>query len=144
MSALPIIDSAEAYHQATSYDRHRMTPHYLDWTDVPLQSKTYSLSTAAQLIPVEEFPDTSLWRLMENPDSIPSKASMDVRLLSQVLMLAYGFTAKQRMGGQIYRYRSVPSAGALYPAEIYPAFFSGVHGNTESGRFVMSCWIWVT
>jgi SagB-type dehydrogenase family enzyme len=108
-----------------------MTPHYLDWADVPHQSKTYSLPTAAHLIPVKEFPDTSLWRLAENPDSTLSKATMDVRMLSQVLMLAYGFTAKQRMGAQTYRYRSVPSAGALYPAEIYLAWPPGLSGLSQ-------------
>jgi SagB-type dehydrogenase family enzyme len=99
-----------------------MTPHYLDWADVPRRCKTYPLPAAAHLIPVEEVPDTSLWRLVEKPQAGSEKTAMDVRLLSQVLMSAYGFTAKQKMGGQNYRYRSVPSAGALYPAEIYLAW----------------------
>jgi SagB-type dehydrogenase family enzyme len=122
MSSPHNIDSGQSYHHATCYDRQRMTPHYLDWSNVPLQSKPYTSLTATNLIPVEAFPDTSLRRLTENPDSIPSRAMMDLRMLSQVLMLAYGFTAKQKTGGQIYRYRSVPSAGALYPAEIYLAW----------------------
>jgi SagB-type dehydrogenase family enzyme len=122
MSSPHNIDSGRSYHHATSYDRHRMMPHYMDWSNVPRQSKTYASLTSTNLIPERGFPDTSLWRLMQHPDSISSTGTMGVRMLSQVLMLAYGFTAKQKMGGQIYRYRSVPSAGALYPAEIYLAW----------------------
>jgi SagB-type dehydrogenase family enzyme len=96
-----------------------MTPHYLDWSNIPGQTKTYPSSAEEKLVPVQKFPDLTLRQLLESPMSTFPKSAMNLQTLSRILMLAYGITARQKAGGQIYRYRCVPSAGALYPAEIY-------------------------
>jgi SagB-type dehydrogenase family enzyme len=119
-----------AYHHATGYNRHRMTPHYLRWSDVPVQVKTYPNSETVLLEPSNEFPAASLWQVLNATLSPDNAHTIDFRDLSTVLGLAYGVTAEQRMGGQVYRYRSVPSAGALYPAEIYLAS-SGLSGHRD-------------
>jgi SagB-type dehydrogenase family enzyme len=68
-----------------------------------------------------DLPEKSFWPVMEKPGSSSGIATIDIQSLSEVLRLAYGYSARQRAGGQTYLYRSVPSAGALYPAEIYIA-----------------------
>ena len=49
---------------------------------------------------------------------------LDLERVSRVLGLAYSLTAKVRYPDKDHFYRSVPSAGALYPAEIYLASHS--------------------
>lgn len=46
-------------------------------------------------------------------------APMSFEALSWVLDLSYGVTSESAHGGFVQRYRAAPSAGALYPAEIY-------------------------
>jgi SagB-type dehydrogenase family enzyme len=116
-----------AYHHATGYNRHRMTPHYLTWSDVPVQVKTYPNPETVLLEPSNEFPAASLWQVLDAAAPSDNPRTNNFRDLSSVLALAYGVTSEQRMGAQVYRYRSVPSAGALYPAEIYLAS-SGLSG----------------
>jgi SagB-type dehydrogenase family enzyme len=47
--------------------------------------------------------------------------AIDLTSLSLVLRLTYSLTAKTRHAGGDFYYRSVASAGALYPTEIYVA-----------------------
>ena len=51
----------------------------------------------------------------------------DIEELSRILLLTYSITAKARHSGGDFYYRSTPSAGALYPVEIYLAG-NGIRG----------------
>jgi len=113
---------ASTYHNLTSYSRHAMTPHRLDWGHVPLLQKAYSPLPSMSLRPPETLPDGSLTDVFlgNNAGDLPPP-SLDFKNLSAILMLANGVTAKRRYGNQTQSYRSAPSAGALYPNEIYVA-----------------------
>lgn len=45
--------------------------------------------------------------------------ALDSRTLSTLLFLTYSLTGKARQGEGYFYFRNVPSAGALYPAELY-------------------------
>ena len=83
------------YHEATkhSYWSVRTNPNYLDWSKQPIPFKIYQ---EFLLIPLD----------LENPTH-------------KFLYFLGGITAKKSYPGVEYYLRTVPSAGALYPVEIY-------------------------
>lgn len=106
------------YHEATSYDRYAMSAHYMDWQNTPALYKAYPSLSKTALSTGLDFVRKSLDEvLLAGEQSVPPV--VDLHMLSQVLALSYGFTAKRQTGGQTFLFRSAPSAGALYPAEIY-------------------------
>jgi SagB-type dehydrogenase family enzyme len=109
----------KGYQDITGYDRLDMPRQPLDWSNVPRQTKSYPPLPKIVLEPKVDLTGKSFWQVMETSDRSSHKTSMDIQSLSAVLGLAYGYTARQRAGDQEYLYRSVPSAGALYPVEIY-------------------------
>ena len=116
-----VILSSQEYHDNTGYDRLHMPRHTMDWPNVPRQTKSYPALPTIALETGADLAKKSFWQIMEEPGSFSGIATIDIQSLSEVLRLAYGYTARQQAGGQTYLYRSVPSAGALYPAEIYIA-----------------------
>ena len=113
--------NGQEYHDITGYDRLHMPRHTMDWSNVPRQTKSYPVLPTIALETDVDLGKKSFWKIMEEPGSYSGIATIDIQSLSEVLRLAYGYTARQQSGGQTYLYRSVPSAGALYPAEIYSA-----------------------
>jgi SagB-type dehydrogenase family enzyme len=113
--------SGFAYHQRVSYDRASMTGHYLDWEHQPLVYKDYPGVEPVLLPPDVDFPETRLSSLLKHPETASASADMDLESLSKILRLTYSLTAKVRHPGGDAYYRSVASAGALYPVEIYVA-----------------------
>jgi SagB-type dehydrogenase family enzyme len=111
--------NGKEYHAITCYERLHMPRHTLDWPNVPRQIKSYPPLPEIALEPNVELTPKTFWQVMEEMGRVSPNGSMDIQSLSAVLGLAYGYTARQRAGGQEYLYRSVPSAGALYPVEIY-------------------------
>lgn len=111
--------SGQQYQDITIYDRLHMPRHTLDWKNVPRQTKSYPALPTIALETGVDLVKKSFWQVMEKPPGSSGIASIDIKTLSEVFRLAYGYTARQRAGGQTYLYRSAPSAGALYPVEIY-------------------------
>ena len=111
--------SGQQYQDITTYDRLHMPRHTLNWQNVPRQTKSYPALPTIALETGVGLVKKSFWQVMEKPPGSSGIASIDIKTLSEVFRLAYGYTARQRAGGQTYLYRSVPSAGALYPVEIY-------------------------
>ena len=114
-----VLLSGREYHAITGYDRLHMPRHTLDWPNVPRQTKSYPVLPKIVLEPKIGLTGKSFWQVMGETESPARNVTMDIRSLSAALGLAYGYTARQRAGSQEYLYRSVPSAGALYPVEIY-------------------------
>ncbi len=111
--------NGQQYQEVTAYDRLHMPRHTLDWSNVPRQTKSYPPLQKINLEPKIDLRGKSFWQVMEDTGSISPNVTLDIQTLSKVLALAYGYTARQQAGGQTFLYRSAPSAGALYPVEVY-------------------------
>lgn len=117
-----MIRTSAQYHQQTSYKRHKMTGHFLDWENQPTVFKTYQGITPVQLPGEIQFPDTTLCSLIKTDHTRNrTPLSLDIEDISRVLMLTCKLTARARHANGEFYYRSAASAGALYPTEIYVA-----------------------
>ncbi len=112
------------YHNLTSYDRRRMTGHALDWGHRPDLYKRYPQAESISL-PKDggSMGAVSLWDIVHSGDSTRPGKKMDLEDLAGLLGLSYGITASVRYPQETFNYRSAPSAGALYPCEIYIAAY---------------------
>jgi SagB-type dehydrogenase family enzyme len=105
----------------------------LDWSNQPRVFKTYDSIEAIPLPKVDKLPETDLWHLYLSKTPKRLENRLDLKQLSQILSISYGLTSKRSYSGQDLFYRSVPSAGALYPAEIY--FFAFNIENLQPGLY---------
>lgn len=110
------VSIAQHYHQRTKYDPDSLAnksrgPHGgLDWSKQPIPYKDYKIGHAVDLKPYleEKAPENAddNWRWWQR--------------ISRLLIDSYGLTARVMTGsGEPMYLRSAPSAGGLYPAEIY-------------------------
>lgn len=121
------IQTASQYHFGTAYRRHSLGAHGLDWPNRPRTDKIYPKTLPLPLPSPARILDCHLIDLYSPAVEPADLTDPDLRQLSAVLRLGYGITLTRRLQGQTFSYRSVPSAGALYPAEIYLAAY-GVRG----------------
>lgn len=107
------------YHNLTSYDRFDMKGHYMDWPHQPSVFKEYTGADLVGLAPGGPYEQVSIPEFLLNETRKGSPSSMDFSVLSSILHLSHSITAKAKYGGNYFYYRSVASAGALYPFETY-------------------------
>lgn len=113
--------SCTGYHLRTSYERGQLGGHYLDWGNQPSVYKDYPDRPPVLLPDAGSLPENGLWDILGEQAPAPGPTPVDSALLSGILRLAYSLTARARHPtGEIF-FRSVASAGALYPGEIYLA-----------------------
>lgn len=122
-----MIKSSVQYHQDTSYQRHQMTGHYLDGGNQPMVYKDYPGINPVLLPADSPHPEEKLCSLLTEGDMNKTAKGVNSEDLSLTLRLAYSLTAKARRSGGDFYFRSVASAGALYPTELYVATH-GVNG----------------
>jgi SagB-type dehydrogenase family enzyme len=149
-----MITSPAEYQRSTSYRRNQMGGHFLDWSNQPNVFKAYAGLAVKSLPEPAGLPEVSLEQLIEGSSSAAGHPKvLDLASLSRICHLSYGLTARSRHPGGEFHYRSVPSAGALFPCELYLAvqsfsnledglyhFNSGTHGLTllRSGSYFSS------
>jgi SagB-type dehydrogenase family enzyme len=119
------IEVARSFHDATkhSYTSVRTGVHFLDWDNKPLVYKIYPDAPALALPRELELPRMpALAALHESvTQGAASENPIDLEGLTKILFCAGGLTRHRRVGGEDYHFRAAPSAGALYPIEIYVA-----------------------
>lgn len=111
--------TCDAYHRFTSYERHRMDGHALDWANQPDVFKDYPGLEMLPLPPVGAEGPAGLSQIVHQEAPAGTRKPFSLVQLSRVFALAYRLTARSRHAGGDFYYRSVPSAGALYPTELY-------------------------
>jgi len=117
-----------SYHQVTSYDRYAMEPHAMDWANQPDPYKSYPDADGVAMpeiqdVSAQKFFDHELHAVYDAGRLISKDASLGLAELSKICLLANGLTARSQQGSSYFYFRSAPSAGALYPNEIYFAAF---------------------
>lgn len=110
------LDSGRDYHARTSHVRNRIPPHHLDFSRYPRPFKSYDYGAKLPFSPRAGDAGAGIGRVMENR-SPGTPAALDIGNLSRALLLAYGVTLEDRKRGVLFR--SVPSAGGLYPCQLY-------------------------
>lgn len=103
---------AEHYHQRTKYDPETIASKgkTLDWSQQPVPFKEYKIGTNYDLKPY----------LADRVEESFNEVTDSWLRLSRLLLCSYGLTARlPTMAGDEIYLRSAPSAGGLYPAEVY-------------------------
>ena len=121
------------YHRETSYDRHRMGGHFLDWANQLAVFKIYEGLPSLKLPKEVELPRRKILSLFLERSLGEPPSGLDLAGLSALLLLTNTLTAKARSQKGDFYFRSAASAGALYPTEVYTATL-GVDGSTKCGR----------
>jgi SagB-type dehydrogenase family enzyme len=103
------VSIAQHYHERTKYDPQTIhaKSQALNWEEQPIPFKTYRFGTSFDLKPY----------LSE--DATQDDQTIWWQRLSKLLVCSYGLTGAIPTNGEPHYLRSSPSAGGLYPAEIY-------------------------
>lgn len=130
---------AQYYHERTKYDPETIAAKSqgLDWSTQPVPFKEYKIGTTYDLKPYLQ-------------DDAVAFADEPVllwwRRLSRLLFCSYGLTAKlPTITGAVYL-RAAPSAGGLYPAEVYlvsrgtPVLAAGLYNYQPQTHSLIHFW----
>ncbi|SRR5579883_2077261 len=103
---------AQHYHERTKYDPQTLASKSqgLDWSKQPVPFKEYKIGSAFEL---KSY-------IQNQPEATADH--QDFRWwqrLSRLLLCSYGLTARMPSLGSTVYLRAAPSAGGLYPAEVY-------------------------
>jgi len=121
MGKKQIIENSTDYHEFTkhTYENVRNSDFTLDWDIYPLKYKIYTDCEKIKLpaIEINEFKINTLDALS---GLVSGEMVMDsLEKLSALLFYIYGKTGLKQYPNMLFEMRAAPSAGALYPAEIY-------------------------
>jgi SagB-type dehydrogenase family enzyme len=130
------------YHRITAYERHTLAGKPLDWKNQPDVFKVYDNGPAYALPENGLDFSVDLWSLHKTP--FGANRHLDFSALAILLDLTNALTAGTRHVGKDFYYRSVASAGALYPNELYTGVYdvSGVQPGIYHygvGQRILTC-----
>jgi len=117
------IEAARAYHETTkhSYTSVRSSPHFLDWDNRPMPYKIYPGAAAIALPRDLNLSRVPALSAIDSDAPIDPVSTCDISALTRILFCADGLTRRKSFDGEEYHFRATPSAGALYPIEVYVA-----------------------
>lgn len=133
------ISIAQHYHERTKYDpetiRAKSKP--LDWSQQPVPFKDYKIGVPFDLKPY----------LQDSPETLASQPEEQFWYrLSRFLVCSYGLTGVIPIPDAPHYLRAAPSAGGLYPAEIYlisrgtPYLPAGLYNYQSRTHSLMHYW----
>lgn len=118
---------AVQYHERTSHVRHRISPHYLDFSNYPAPFKIYEYQDRIPLKREggfvryrDEFLSPGKMGATVGEvlgDQVTLDEPLNLKTVSQLLEISYGANPAERGRGMLFR--NVPSAGGLYPCQLY-------------------------
>ena len=113
--------AAGNYHLRTSYDRHDMGGRLSDPGAQPDPFKVYPGLDRIVLPQDISGPEEALSAVLDDGRRADPDAELDLHRLARILSLTHALTGQARYGSEVFYFRNVPSAGALYPFELYVA-----------------------
>lgn len=126
---------AERFHQATVYTPERL-------------AQGSGLDLSAQPSPFKDWYQAQAQALAGGPrgpwEAAPGR--MDASRLGRLLFHTYGVTRVSQQPGQVFHMRASPSAGGLYPSELYVAtrgvtgLADGLHDYLPREHALALCW----
>ncbi|MBD3254375.1 MAG: SagB/ThcOx family dehydrogenase [Candidatus Lokiarchaeota archaeon] len=109
----------DIFQQKSKYRRGELPNHYLDWANKPKTYKTYEKSIFTMELPKPVIKkNIDFWQIVLNRKSTRN-FSEDPLSKMDLSVLLFGMTGLTRVHSN-FAYRTIPSAGGLYPIEIYP------------------------
>jgi len=107
------------FQQKSKYERNKLPRHVLDWGNKPKTYKAYSAAIKKIKLPKPDFNKSiEFWSVIKNRHSTRKFSSEPLSMMDLSLFL-FGMSGLNRIFPQ-YAFRTVPSAGGLYPIEVYP------------------------
>ncbi len=138
------MSTALVYHQATKYAPDTIGGHPgLDWASQPAQTKDYEPSRAVDLAAWLPFDPNPFTGEAAGPEALV--ASVGLAALSRLIYATYGITGIIHGDRPTYL-RAAPSAGGLYPAELYvvirdfPTLAPGLYGYLPQRHALIPLW----
>lgn len=110
----------DLFQQNSKYKRGRLPRHYLDWENKPPTYKKYNKEEIilSKKLPSPEFNMINFWEVIVKRHS-SRKFGKEALSLEQLSLLLFGMSGLTRISPD-FAYRTTPSAGGLFPIEIYP------------------------
>lgn len=111
------VDIGDHFQRKTKHTREKLIGGYLDWSNKPDTYKTYPKSKTIRL--TNDFSRVSLFflDLLRSRKSVRSFSQKPMKLADLAFLLWASTGIQRKEKG--YEFRTVPSAGALYPIETY-------------------------
>ena len=116
----------DTYHQGTRYQRNKMVGGGLDWANQPPPYKEFPAPLKRiSISSLSQQGGNPLWETIAKRRSVRDFSHQPITFeeLSRLIWAIQGITARARE----FEFRTVPSAGALYPIETY-VVINGVAG----------------
>ena len=143
------VATAVAYHELTKYSEQELIRNQreINWARKPSLWKSFPPEDQrVSLVPWLPFPKDPFSGQPLGDPPMPEDGGVGLAEISRLLFFTYGMTAAVRYPNEVHLLRAAPSAGALYPAEIYvatrgvPGLTDGVHDYQVKDHALVTMW----
>jgi SagB-type dehydrogenase family enzyme len=142
------LPTAVVYHELTKYSEQELmqNPRPLDWSTKPAVYKDVVSERKVDLSPFLPFSRNPFTGAALAPTPSHEGDAVGLPQISRLLYFTYGITAVMKSPQESHALRAAPSAGALYPAEIYVAtrgiegISDGVHDYQVRNHSLVTLW----